>query len=122
MKNCSHCGKSHGPLKRYMWNINHNFDFKEERLGRETQHKGKPVLKSEQGLLCETCAKKKGAWQIIGQGETITINPGEEVRWIESIEETITIGTPEEAEHVAMSLTDEDIERLEREEKYSSLN
>lgn len=122
MKQCSNCLKTHGPLKRYMWNINHNFDFKEERQGRETQRKGKPILKSESGILCEVCAKGKGAWQTVGQGETIIIKPGEETRWIESIEDTITIGTSEEAERVAMSLTDEDIERLEREEKYSSLN
>lgn len=68
-KHCSNCGTSHGPLKRYMWNINHNFDFKEERLGRETQRKGKPILNSESGLLCDTCARKKGAWQVRGQEE-----------------------------------------------------
>lgn len=36
----------------------------------------------------------------------------------EKEEESITIGTPEEAARVAMSLTDEDIERLELQEEY----
>ena len=52
-----------------MWNIDHNFDFKEERIG-ETQRKGKSVLNSEQGLLCDACAKRKDAWQTQGQEVT----------------------------------------------------
>ena len=117
-KQCSNCFKTHGPLKRYMWNINHNFDFKEERTGKEIQRKGKPVLKSESGLLCDTCAKKKGAWQTQGQDEEV---PLLQIEVFDDVNE-ILIGTPEEAERIAQSLTDEDIERLEREEKYSFLN
>lgn len=94
MKHCSNCDKTHGPLKRYMWN---------------TLTSKLNIAESHDGLLCGTCAKSLGAWQIRGQLS-------------EMEEETITIGTPEEAVRVAMSLTDEDIERLEREEKYSSLN
>ena len=85
MKRCNNCGKTHGPLKRYMWNINHNFDFNEERIGKETQRKGKPVLKSEQGLLCDACAKKKGAWQIQGQEEV----PSLEIEVFEDINDII---------------------------------
>lgn len=54
MKKCSNCGKTHGPLKRYMWNINHGSGSKQE-----------------QGLLCDTCAKSKGAWQTQGQKDEL---------------------------------------------------
>jgi hypothetical protein len=64
------------------------------------------IASSHYDWLCEKCAKPLGAWQ----------------QRIQEGDEYITIGTPEEAERVAMSLTDEDIERLEREENYSSLN
>lgn len=101
MRRCNNCGKTHGPLKRYMWNINHNFDSHE--VGK-TQRKSKPVLKSEQGLLCDACAKKKGAWQTQGQEEV----PSLQIEVFEDVNEIID--------------TPEDIERLEREEKYSSLN
>lgn len=104
MKTCSNCGKSHGPLKRYMWN---------------TYTKKLNIAQSNEGLLCETCAKSLGAWQTIKQ-DPIEILPLPIDPMFD--EESITIGTPEEAITVAMSLTDEDIERLEREEKYSSLN
>jgi len=63
------------------------------------------IQSSHFSWLCAQCAKSLGAWQQTKQQE-----------------ESITIGTPEEAARVAMSLTDEDIERLEREEKFSSLN
>lgn len=127
MKTCENCGKTHSPLKRYMWNTHTN------KLN---------IDESLQGLLCEQCAKSLGAWQIIKQ-ESIPdwnvyddgrppLTPEdierlereqklEELRE-EMFDEPIMIGTPEEAERVAMSLTDEDIERIEREEEYSSLN
>lgn len=76
MRICSNCGKTHGPLKRYMWN---------------TYTKKLNIAESHEGLLCKTCAKHLGAWQLLGKEE-------EEI------------------------ITTEDIERLEREEKYSSLN
>jgi len=52
MKQCSHCGKTHGPLKRYFWN--------------RRNLKGN-IAQSYNDLLCKSCAKELGAWQATKQ-------------------------------------------------------
>jgi hypothetical protein len=112
VKTCFNCGTSHGPLKRYYWN---------------TRTAKGNISSSHYNLLCGKCAKSLGGWQQAKQEEEDTkqlFNFPENMTGaeIDEVLDAITIGTPEEAARVAMSLTDEDIERLEREEKFSSLN
>jgi hypothetical protein len=60
-----------------------------------------------EGVLCTDCLHD--AWYAEDQER--------EAAWFDEEDEQPTIGTPEEAHAVALSLTDEDVERIEAEEQ-----